>query len=176
MQTYRLPKVFLETSRLILRNIKADDLEILYDYRNNELCSKYQRDQTKTKDGLARLIEEHKDDIISENHSFILAIELKKSAEMIGEIVVMPVEDTISLGYTLSYKYHRRGYAYEALYSLIEFFHKKYPDFEFISFTEKENIASMNLLKKLGYEYLGYSESKGSEVFGKYIKFNPFQN
>ncbi len=138
------------------------------------MCSKYQRDQTKTKDGLARLIEEHKDDIISENDSFILAIELKESAEMIGEIVVMPVEDTISLGYTLSYKYHRRGYAYEALSSFINLLHKTYPHHEFICFTDKDNIASKNILLKLGYDYLGYSEPKQSEVFGKWVKRNPF--
>ena len=74
----------------------------------------------------------------------------KETNEMIGEIVVKPKENTISLGYTFSYKYHRRGYAFEALTVLHEHLHKIAPEREFISFTECENIASIELLKKLG--------------------------
>ncbi len=163
-------KLFLETDRLILRNVKPADVDIMYDYRNNEICSKYQRDQTKTREGLINLINEHTEDELSLKDNVIIAVELKEIQEMIGEIVVMPSEKTISLGYTFSYKHHRKGYAYEALYFLIGFLHNKYPEFEFICFTEKENIASMNLLKKLGYEHLGYLESKSSEVFVKYME------
>lgn len=36
-------------------------------------------------------------------------------------------------------------------------------------FTDAENIASMALLKKLGYEDLGYVEKITSQVFGKWI-------
>ncbi len=32
---------FIETERLILRNVKAEDAAIMYDYRNNEICVKY---------------------------------------------------------------------------------------------------------------------------------------
>ncbi len=169
-----LTKIFLETDRLLLRNLKVSDVDIMYDYRNNELCSRYQRGQVKSRDELINLVNEHSGDDLSVDVTTIIAIEHKEKSTMLGEIVVMPFENTISLGYTLSYKYHRKGFAYEALYFLIAFLHEKYPEFEFISFTEKENIASINLLKKLGYDYLGYAESKSSEVFGKYIKSNPF--
>ena len=89
---------------------------------------------------------------------------------LVCEIVVMPNEGTISLGYTFSYKVHRNGYAYEALSSLIEYLHKHYPQWDFICFTERENIPSMSLLKKLGYTNLGYLPSKNSQVFGKWLR------
>ena len=89
---------------------------------------------------------------------------------MIGEIVVLPNDRTISLGYTFSHKYHRQGYAFEALTVLIDMLHKMVPDWEFISFTEPQNIASIGLLLKLGYKNLGYVPSKESQVFGKWIK------
>ena len=54
----------------------------------------------------------------------MIAAALKGTNEMIGEIVVMPNENTFSLGYTFSYKYHRQGYAFEALTILIDFLHK----------------------------------------------------
>ena len=99
----------------------------------------------------------------------MIAVALKDTNEMIGEIVVMPNENTFSLGYTFSYKYHRRGYAFEALTVLIDFLHEKYVNWEFISFTDPRNEASMGLLLKLGYKNLGYISSKESQAFGKWI-------
>ena len=103
-----------------------------------------------------------KDDIISIDSACMIAVALKESNEMIGEIVVMPNENTFSLGYTFSYKYHRQGYAFEALSVLIDSLHEKFADWEFISFTNPNNQASMGLLRKLGYKDLGYIPSKES--------------
>ena len=47
---------------------------------------------------------------------------------------------------------------------------KRYPQWDFICFTERENVPSMNLLKKLGYVDLGYLPSKSSQVFGKWLR------
>ena len=64
---------------------------------------------------------------------------------------------------------NRRGYAFEALTVLIDFLHEKFMDWEFISFTDPKNVASMGLLTKLGYKDLGYIPSKESQAFGKWI-------
>jgi RimJ/RimL family protein N-acetyltransferase len=160
--------MFLETERLRLRNVAAKDAEIMYDYRNNELCARYQRGQTKDYPGIVALVERRKNDVMSVEEPFLVAVALKDSDEMIGEIVVMPNDGTISLGYTFSYKHHRKGYAFESLTALINTLHEQYPEWDFISFTEPENVPSMNLLKKLGYNDMGYLPSKESQVFGKW--------
>lgn len=160
--------MFLETERLCLRNVAAKDAEIMYDYRNNELCARYQRGQTKDYPGIVSLVERRKNDVMSVEEPFLVAVALKDSDEMIGEIVVMPNDGTISLGYTFSYKHHRKGYAFESLTALINTLHEQYPEWDFISFTEPENQASMSLLKKLGYKNMGYLPSKESQVFGKW--------
>ena len=159
---------FLETDRLILRNVAAKDAEIMYDYRNNEVCAQYQRGQTKDYDGIVALVERRKDDAMSVDAPFMVAVALKDTDEMVGEIVVMPEDSTISLGYTFSYKHHRKGYAFEALTALINMLHERYPEWDFISFTEPENAPSMALLKKLGYKDMGYIPSMDSQVFGKW--------
>lgn len=97
---------------------------------------------------------------------FFVAVALKNTEEMVGEIVVMPENDTISSGYTFSYKHHRKGYAFEALTALINMLHERYPRWDFISFTEPENELSMALLKKLGYKDMGYIPSMESQMFG----------
>ena len=140
----------------------------MFDYRNNEICARYQRGQTKDFPGIVQLIEGHKNDTVSVDSPFIAAVALKENDEMVGEIVVMPNDGTINLGYTFSYKHHRKGYAYEALSALIDMLHISYPKWDFISFTDNENIPSMNLLKKLGYKDMGYIPHMESQVFGKW--------
>ena len=159
---------FIETDRLILRNVAAKDADIMYDYRNNEICARYQRGQTKDYEGIAALVECHKNDIMSMDAPFIVAAALKNTDEMVGEIVVMPNDGTISLGYTFSYKHHRKGYAFESLTALISLLHERYPEWDFISFIEPENEPSMALLKKLGYKDMGYIPHIESMVFGKW--------
>ena len=160
--------IFIETARLILRNVAAKDADNMYDYRNNEICARYQRGQTKDYDGIVALVERRKNDVMSVDAPFMVAVALKDTNEMVGEIVVMPNDGTISLGYTFSYKHHRKGYAFESLTALINLLHEQYPEWDFISFTEPENEPSMALLKKLGYKDMGYIPSMESRAFGKW--------
>lgn len=161
---------FLETHRLVLRTVAPKDAETMYDYRNNEICARYQRGQTKDYDGIVALVEKRKDDVLSVDSPFMVAVALKDTDEMVGEIVVMPNDGAISLGYTFSYKHHRRGYAFEALSAFTEMMHETFPEWEFISFTETGNEPSMALLRKLGYTDMGYIPQVDSQMFGKWLK------
>ena len=167
--------ILLETKKLILRNTRPEDAEVMYDYRNNEICARYQRGQTKDLPSIRQLVERRQYDLISSDKNFMLAVEQKNSGKMIGEIVVMPNDGCFSIGYTFHYAHHRKGYAFEALSALTDLLHEQYPDMEFISFTEPENIASMNLLIKLGYSDLGYEPKVESQVFGKWLKDEGWQ-
>lgn len=160
--------IFLSTERLILRNVQQKDAQIMHDYRNNEICARFQRGQTTDYDGITAIVKKRMHDIISVDAPFLIAVALKETDEMVGEIVVIPNDGTISLGYTFSYKHHRKGYAYESLQALIEHLHEIFPQWDFISFTEKENLPSRNLLKKLGYQDMGYIKRIESQVFGKW--------
>ena len=160
--------ILVETARLLLRNVAAKDAEIMYDYRNNEICARYQRGQVKDLDGIVALVERRKDDAVSVDAPFMVAVALKDTDEMVGEIVVMPNDGTISLGYTFSYRHHHKGYAFEALTTLIDLLHVRYPQWDFISFTEPENKPSMALLKKLGYKDMRYLPDIESQVFCKW--------
>ena len=98
--------LILETMRLRLRNVTSNDAQIMYDYRNNAHCARYQRGQTRDYEGILSLIEKRKADTLCVEQPAFIAVALKDTDEMVGEIVVMPNEGTISLGYTFSY---RRG-------------------------------------------------------------------
>lgn len=160
--------LFLKTQRLLLRNVCDADAATIFDYRNNDLCARYQRGQTRDLPGIRQLIQRRKDDQLSADAPALIAVALKESDEIVGEIVVMPSENTFSFGYTFSYQHHRKGYAFEALSALMELLHNQYPQWEYICFTDPENTASMALLKKLGYRDMGYLPHRDSQVFGKW--------
>ena len=166
---------FLETERLILRQVREEDAPIMFDYRNNEICARYQRGQTKDWDGICALVERRKDDILGIEDNCLVAVVLKDTDEMIGEITVMPNDDCFSLGYTFSYRHHRKGYAFEALSALTASLHERFPQWEFISFTEPENTPSRRLLEKLGYTDYGYAEKITSQVYGKWVIGDPLK-
>ena len=159
---------FIETDRLILRNVAVKDIDTMYDYRNNEICARYQRGQTKDYEGIVALVEQRKGDVMGVNAPFMVAVALKDTDDMVGEIVVMSKDGTISMGYTFHYAHHRRGYAFEALSALINLLHETYPEWDFICFTEPENEPSKALLMKLGYKDMGYIPSMESRAFGKW--------
>lgn len=160
--------IFLETLRLRLRNVAEKDADIMHEYRNNKICAQYQRGQIKEHAGITALIKRRKNDEMTLSAPFMIAVALKGSNEMIGEIAVTTKNHSISPGYTFSYKYHRKGYAFESLNALMETLHERYPERDFISYTAPENKASMELLKKLGYKDMGYSAQLSSQVFSKY--------
>ena len=161
--------IFLETDRLQLRNVAPKDRDIIYDYRNHPVCARYQRGQTKDIEGIAALIERRKDDVLGIDAACLLAVALRETDELVGEIVVMPSENTFSFGYTFSYRHHRKGYAFEALSALMNELHSRYANWEFICFTDSENTPSMALLKKLGYTDMGYLPAKDAQIFGKWL-------
>ena len=144
------------------------DVDTIFDYRNNEVCFRYQKGQAKDYAEIVKMIERRRADVLSAEAPFMVAVALKETDEMIGEIVVKPKADTIELGYTFSYKYHRHGYAFEALTVLIDQLHRMAPDRACISFVEPQNIASMGLLRKLEYRDMDYVPETESQMFGKW--------
>ena len=161
--------VFLESARLILRNLEPKDVGVMYDYRNHEACTRYQRGQIRDRDGIASLILRRGADRIGVDAPFMLSVADKTTDEMVGEIVVKPEHGVISMGYTFSYRHHRKGYAFESIKCLTDCLHECFPQWQFICYTEPENEASIGLLKKLGYQDLGFSVPLSSQMFGKWL-------
>ena len=161
--------IFLQTERLVLRNVEGQDAAVMFDYRNDSRCARYQRGQVRARHQIEALIERRKDDVLSIEDNCLVAMARRDTGELVGEISVMPTEGTFSLGYTVHYRYHRQGYAFEGLTALIAYLHELQPGWEFISFVHPDNVASMALLRKLGYENLGYIPGMESQVFGKWV-------
>ena len=77
---------FLETSRLRLRSVDSKDIDQMVDYRNNERCSKYQRGQTRDRNGIVALVERRKDDVLNTEAPSMISVALKETDVMIANL------------------------------------------------------------------------------------------
>ena len=156
--------IILQTERLLLRNFKDDDLNSLFNYRNDPNCAKYQSWSNASREHLQSFIEEEKNKTIKDE-TVQLAIALKSTNELIGDIYIAFKNKTITLGYTIAPKYQRKGYAYEILQALICHLFKIFEEYEFVCMVHPENEASKRLLKKLSFENEGYLKELDSVVY-----------
>ena len=142
---------FLQTDRLILRNLSPDDLDTLYLYRNNADCARYQHWENTSREP-----EQHYAICLTDN-------------QLVGDLSCFYNEHDpcFTLGYTISYQFQRQGYAFEMLSKVLCAIERQYPGMDIVGLVEKENIPSISLLKKLGFIEEGYSDKIKSYIFVK---------
>ena len=75
--------ISIDTKRLHLRNVLQNDVDVIFDYRNNEICARYQRGQVKDYDGIVSLIERRRNDEISIDFPCMIAVALKDTNQRI---------------------------------------------------------------------------------------------
>lgn len=157
--------IILKSENLALRNLCKDDLDTLFEYRNDENCAKYQRWEDTSLEYLRKLIDTNEEKSILEEKNLQLGIALLSDNELIGDMFVAFKDKTITLGYTISPKYQRRGYAYEILKALIEYIFYNFEGYEIVCLVHPDNEPSKRLLKKLEFKNEGYAEKIDSIVY-----------
>lgn len=157
--------VFLETKRLVLRNLKYEDLNTLFEYRNDPHCAKYQRWDNTSLDYLKGLIEKNNTARILDKKTMQVAIGLKSSNELIGDMFIAFKDNTITLGYTIATKHQRNGYAYEILKGVMTYIFDNFSNYEIACLVHPNNEPSIKLLEKLNFKNEGYVKSIDSVVF-----------
>lgn len=149
-----LPRLVLETDRLVLRRFRqsdaADCFKLLSDEQGSYMdCSKHFSEQNGE---FAELVELY----VERETQF--AVTLKESGEVIGTVRLFS-DDTRAveareLGYSIAPAHQRRGYAYEALKALMKLLDELKVELVLAGVLE-ENIPSARLLEKLGFKKEG---------------------
>ncbi len=151
--------MLIETSRCLIRNFEEKDINEFMSYRNDEFWMRYQGFKGQTE-------REYKNVLLKEfelQKGAQLAIVLKDSGCLIGDIYLKQEADSLWIGYTISPSHARRGYAYEAVNGMIAWIREKGIE-KILAATLPENIPSINLLKKLRFNFVGMNEH-GEEVY-----------
>ena len=139
----------LDTTRLLLRQLKETDVSAIYSLRSNERVNQFiDRPTAKDQEEAKAFIQK-----ITENKSYYWGITLKENAKLIGTICFWNLSadrKSAELGYELHPDYQGKGYMDEAMKEVIGFaFRSGFTSLQ--AYTHKENLASTKLLLKHGF-------------------------
>lgn len=152
----------IQSARCIIRRFEDKDIDDFMLYRNDMNWMKYQGFKGLSRKEYAReLLKE-----LSFEDGFQLAIICKETNKLIGDIYLKGEADNCWIGYSINPLESRQGFAYETVLAVITFLRKKGIN-SFKAGVVKGNLASTQLLKKLGFSYEGieFNEEIFSLVF-----------
>lgn len=161
----------LQTQRLSLRNLCADDADTLFVYRNDERCNRYQRYDDTSIAYLQRFVQtyacSHFPSREQEQH---YAIVQRETGNMVGDLTVFFTEKDrcFTLGIAIAPEYQRQGYAFELLNAAVAALRKQEATIDIVALIEKENAGSIALFRKLRFIEECYAESIQSYVYVLY--------
>ncbi len=147
-----LPRLVLETKRLILRRFRMEDAEGCFALLSDPYCA-YQ--------DCCRAFSVMDEAYIQQIALFVqresqYAIVLKETNSIIGTVNLFPdasrAVDAMEIGYSIHPAYQRQGYAYEALSALLTLLQKELGLELVTAGTLPDNIPSIRLLQKLGFQ------------------------
>lgn len=151
-----LPKLTLETPRLILRKFELKD---------QDDCFKFLSDKKRCLDDGGYLPFTEKNEEYNQlmnkflNDNGRLMIYSKEHQKVIGTINLMDVQDRPieckEIGYVISPNYRREGYAYEAVSNLVKLLLDDLKLDMLIAGCFEDNIASKKMLEKLNFAFEG---------------------
>lgn len=144
-----------ETERCRVRPFEENDIEAFLSYRNNLDWMQYQGFKGKKYlEYKAALLQKPKF-----KEGVQLAVVDKQTGELIGDLYLKLERNTGWIGYTIAPQFARQGFAFEVVTQLLLELRQAGLT-QVKAGVEEQNIASIQLLKKLGFEQIGIDESE----------------
>lgn len=148
------------TERLCIRNLRLTDLTDFNTYRSNPEVTKYQGFDVMTIEQAEQFIRAHKDKQFGKPGEWVqYGIENKSTYKIVGDCAVKlnRVNSRIAeIGITISHIEQKKGYAKEALSGILAFLFNTQNVRRIVEIVDAENVASINLLKSLGFRQEGH--------------------
>lgn len=148
-----LPRLHLETKRLVVRPFDLNDAQAYLTFFNE--MDAYM-DSGNIFTSMDEKYEQLMDDFSTQTRYTIVQ---KETGHVVGTINLMDVNDraveTMEIGYSISPAHKRCGYAYEALSTLLHYLLHDLNLGMVIAGASPDNTPSLELIKKLGFQYEG---------------------
>ena len=148
----------LETARCTIREFTVADIDAFMEYRNNNNWMRYQGFKGLTKDAYMEALCGNTS--LEKGKQF--AVINTETKQLIGDMYLKQNGDVFWLGYTVSPKYSRQGYASEACTAVIHWV-AEHGGTVIMAGSNPKNSASISLLEKLGFTCL--KEENGELVY-----------
>ncbi|MEP6949905.1 MAG: GNAT family protein [Ginsengibacter sp.] len=151
----------ITTQRLFIRNLKMDDLNDFLLYRSNPEVTKYQGFDVMTIEQATQFIQEQTGRQFGKPGEWVqYGIENKSTHKIVGDCAVKLHRDDsriAEIGITISHINQKKGFAKEALSGILAFLFNNQNIHRVVEIVDAENIASINLLKSVGFKQEGHS-------------------
>ncbi|MEP7108462.1 MAG: GNAT family protein [Ferruginibacter sp.] len=155
-----MEKLIITTERLQIRNLQPSDLEDFHIYRSNPVVTKYQGFEVMTIGQAKDFIDEQKDRLFGKKGEWVqYGIENKLTQKIIGDCAIKLDQNDIRIaeaGITISPLHQKKGYAKEAMVGILTFLFDNKDIHRVVEIVDAENIASINLLKSIGFKEEGH--------------------
>lgn len=143
--------VLIESERLILRKLIAQDTEAFFRYRSLEKVMEFQSFHPRTLKDAEDFIANTADEFRLPDTWYQLAIVRKGEDQLLGDLGIHFIDDAqAEFGITLDPRFQKRGYAEEAAAAVLGFLFGKLEMHRVIASADPRNAASVHLLEKLG--------------------------
>ncbi|KOC99456.1 acetyltransferase [Vibrio parahaemolyticus] len=146
----------LTTERLILRLVSVDDAPFILDLYNHPDFYRFVGDkQMRTDYEAARYIKENMLRMEEKKGVSLLVVEDKQTKQPLG-ISGLVKRDTLNaydIGYGFLPSAYGQGFAIEAAKAVVEYAKQGMQLSQLVAITNNDNIRSISLLKKLGFEF-----------------------
>jgi RimJ/RimL family protein N-acetyltransferase len=153
----------IRTKRLVIRAMRPDDAESLWERRNDPEVARYQ-------DWSLPFPRERAEQIAAESAAmggprnddwWMAIVEIAETGETVGDLVVHLESEgrTAEIGYTLASAHWRKGYATEATAALIEYLFETLGVTRVFGMLHPDNRASAMVLERSGMLFEGHTRS-----------------
>ena len=144
-----------QTDRCTIREMSVADVDDLYELYDSPLVTRYMEGLCTKKEQEIQYIQDYIKNVYEYYDFGIWLIHRKEDGQLIGRagFYYRPGFEEVELGFLIGQPYWRRGYAYEVCSHLMEMGKSIYEFDKVQAVVKKENLASVYLLKKLGFHF-----------------------
>ncbi len=149
----------ITTDRLLLRPIRMEDSDSIFQYRSNVEVNRYQGWIPKTiADVRDFILNKVSSEINLQGTWFQFTILKKDNDELIGDIGIHFLESDnfqVEMGCTLSKDHQGKGYAFEAVKEIVNFIFENLGKRRIVVSIDSRNQSSIRLIERLGFRKKG---------------------
>lgn len=162
-------KIVAETKNLLLRYFTMDDVEKVYlmsieEGMRNWIPDQVYKDEEESREVIEFLRSQYSDMPNPQKAPFVLGIEIKDSAQLIGHVGLSPYGDNVEIGYAIEDKHQGKGYGTEAVEAMSNWAIEALELPTVLGIVASDNRGSCRILEKAGYELV---EEKEKKAFGR---------
>ncbi len=147
----------IQTERLVLRRFTKRDAADLFEYLHEPVASCF------LSLALADIRDAEREALERSMHDRSIAVCLRTSGKLIGDLFAEPEDDTFSVGWNFNPRFGGKGYAYEAAAALFTHLFTQRAARRLYAYVEETNTSSQRLCEKLGMRQEG--------LFREFISF-----